>query len=54
MQLRVTNQAPIAPRHICYLRITIQTADGRTIVVKNMIAGKDNQEFKVIQNLING
>ena len=54
VQLRVTNQAPIAPRHICYLRITIQTADGRTIVVKNMIAGKDNQEFKVIQNLING
>ena len=54
VQLRVTNQAPIAPRHVCYLRITIQTADGRTIVVKNMIAGKDNQEFKVIQNLING
>ena len=54
VKLRVTNQAPIAPRHVCYLRITIQTADGRTIVVKNMIAGKDNQEFKVIQNLING
>ena len=54
VKLRVTNQAPIAPRHVCYLRITIQTADGRTIVVKNMVAGKDNQEFKVIQNLING
>ena len=54
VKLRVTNQAPIAPRHVCYLRVTIQTADGRTIVVKNMIAGKDNQEFKVIQNLING
>ena len=54
MKLRVTNQAPIAPRHVCYLRITIQTADGRTIVVKNLVPGKDNAEFKVIQNLING
>lgn len=54
VKLRVTNQAPIAPRHVCILRITIQTADGRTIVVKNMIEGKDNLEFKVIQNLING
>ena len=54
VQLRVTNQAPIAPRHVCYLRITVQTADGRTIVVKNLIEGKDNAEFKVIQNLING
>ena len=54
VQLRVTNQAPIAPRHVCYLRITIQTADGRTIVVKNLVPGKDNAEFKVIQNLING
>ena len=54
VKLRVTNQAPIAPRHVCYLRITIQTADGRTIVVKNLVPGKDNAEFKVIQNLING
>ena len=55
VKLRVTNQAPIAPRHVCYLRITIQTADGRTIVVKNLVPeGKGYTEYKVVQNLING
>ena len=55
VKLRVTNQAPIAPRHVCYLRITIQTADGRTIVVRNLVPeGKGYTEYKVVQNLING
>ena len=54
LRLTVTNQAPIAPRHICILRITVQTADGRTIVVKNLVPGKEDAEFRIIQNLING
>ena len=54
LKVGVTNQAPIAPRHVCILRITVQTADGRTIVVKNLVPGKQDAEFKIIQNLING
>lgn len=65
-QLFVNNQVPIAPRHICKLRITVQTSDGRTIVVKNLVPARwvdangvsqptnGYEEFTVIQNLING
>ena len=65
-KLVVNNQAPIAPRHVCKLRVTVQTADGRTIVVKNLaptqwvdangVSHPTNgyEEFTVIQNLING
>lgn len=55
VKIKVNNQAPIAPRHVCILRITVQTADGRTIVVKNLVPeGKDYEEYRIIQNLING
>ena len=55
IKIKVNNQAPIAPRHVCILRITVQTADGRTIVVKNLVPeGKGYEEFRIIQNLING
>lgn len=65
-ELYVNNQAPIAPMHICKLRITVQTSDGRTIVVKNLVPTRwldangtshptnGYEEFTVIQNLING
>ena len=65
-KLVVNNQAPIAPRHVCKLRVTVQTADGRTIVVKNLVPTQwvdENdvshptngyEEFTVVQNLING
>lgn len=66
LRLVVTNNAPIAPRHVCKLRITVQTSDGRTIVVKNLMPkninggtmfdadGKEITEYTIIQNLING
>ena len=66
LRLVVTNNAPIAPRHVCKLRITVQTSDGRTIVVKNLMPkningetmldadGNEITEYTIIQNLING
>lgn len=55
IKVKVNNQAPIAPKHVCILRVTVQTADGRTIVVKNLVPeGKGYEEFRIIQNLING
>ena len=56
IHIQVTNMAPIAPRHVVLLRITVQTADGRTIVADMMPNGTDESitEFKLIQNLING
>ena len=57
VKLKINNQAPIAPQHACILRITVQTADGRTIVVKNLMPDntKDEvEEYTIIQNLING
>ena len=56
VHIQVTNMAPIAPRHIVLLRITVQTADGRTIVADMMPDQTDESitEYKLIQNLING
>ena len=56
VHIQVTNMAPIAPRHVVLLRITVQTADGRTIVADMMPNQTDESitEFKLIQNLING
>lgn len=55
IKIKVNNQAPIAPKHVCILRVTVQTADGRTIVVKNLVSkDKPYEEFRIIQNLING
>ena len=56
IKIRVSNQAPIAPRHVVKLRITVQTADGRTIIGNLMPKETPEEitEFKIIQNLING
>lgn len=57
VKIKVNNQAPMAPRHVCKLRITVQTADGRSIVVKELMpdtAAKGIEEYTIIQNLING
>lgn len=55
LKLVVTNEAPIAPKHVCKLRITVQTSDMRTIVVRNLVpSGATYEEFTIIQNIING
>ena len=56
IRIRVNNQAPIAPQHACKLRITVQTADGRTIVANIMPDETDPSisEYTIIQNFING
>ena len=58
VKIKINNPDPISARNECLLRITVQTSDGRTIIVKNLMpkAAADNriEEFKIIQNLING
>lgn len=57
VKIQVNNNDPQAPMHACILRITVQTTDGRTIVVRNLMpttAAKDIEEYTIIQNLING
>ena len=56
IRIRVINQQPIAPRNAVKLRITIQTADGRTIVADLMpdATNEEVTEYTIIQNLING
>ena len=57
VKIKINNPDPISARNACLLRITVQTSDGRTIVVKNLmpdITDDDVKEFTIIQNLING
>ena len=58
VKIKINNPDPISARNECLLRITVQTSDGRTIVVKNLMpkeaANNKIEEFKIIQNLING
>ena len=57
VKIKINNPDPISARNACLLRITVQTSDGRTIVVKNLmpdITDDDVEEFTIIQNLING
>lgn len=58
VKIKINNPDPISARNACKLRITVQTPDGRTIVVKNLMpeqAAKNGvEEFTIIQNLING
>ena len=58
VKIKINNPDPISARNECLLRITVQTPDGRTIVVKNLMpkaaAANKIEEFKIIQNLING
>lgn len=58
VKVKINNPDPISARNACKLRITVQTPDGRTIVVKNLMpeqaALNGVEEFTIIQNLING
>lgn len=58
VKIKINNPDPISAKNACKLRITVQTADGRSIVVKNLmpkaVADKEIEEFTIIQNLING
>jgi hypothetical protein len=58
VKIKINNPDPISARNACLLRITVQTSDGRTIIVKNLMpdpAAKNGvEEFTIIQNLING
>ena len=57
VKIKINNPDPISARNECLLRITVQTPDGRTIVVKNLMPSETDkgiEEFKIIQNLING
>lgn len=66
LKLVVTNQDPISPRHVCELLITVQTADGRTIVVDDALTPESVYDeetdtyvtttytrYKIIQNFVN-
>ena len=57
IKIKLNKTDPISARNACKLRITVQTADGRSIVVKDLMPeGTDDgiEEFTIIQNLING
>lgn len=57
IKIKINNPDPISARNECLLRITVQTPDGRTIVVKNLMPPATNdkiEEYTIIQNLING
>jgi hypothetical protein len=57
VKIKINNPDPISARNACKLRITVQTPDGRTIVVNNLMPdGTDDDvtEYTIIQNLING
>ena len=57
VKVKINNPDPISARNACKLRITVQTPDGRTIVVNNLMPdGTDDDvtEYTIIQNLING
>ena len=58
VKIKINNPDPISAKNACILRITVQTADGRTIVVRNLMpqaaVANKIEEFTIIQNLING
>ena len=57
VKIKINNPDPISAMNACKLRITVQTPDGRTIVVKNLMpptTEKEIEEYTIIQNLING
>ena len=63
VKIKINNPDPISARNACLLRITVQTPDGRTIVVKNLMPDETEdgvaidpevEEYTIIQNLING
>ena len=57
VKIKINNPDPISARNACLLRITVQTSDGRTIVVKNLMPSEiasNIEEYTIVQNLING
>ena len=57
VKIKINSSDLISARNECLLRITVQTPDGRTIVVHNLMpdATEDEiTEYTIIQNLING
>lgn len=56
IRIRVGYSKPIQSKNVAILRITVQTADGRTIIGNIMPSGVNQNvtEYKIIQNLING
>ena len=57
VKIKINNPDPISAMNACKLQITVQTPDGRTIVVKNLMpptTEKGIEEYTIIQNLING
>lgn len=56
IKLRDRNQGEIVARQVSKLRIVVETADGRTIVVNNLMPNNNPKitEYTIIQNLING
>ena len=56
IRIRVAYSKPIQNRNIAKLRITVQTADERTIIANIMPAATNPEvtEYRIIQNLING
>ena len=53
IRLKISKDTPIENRNSYYLVITVQTADGNTIVVNEGLTGGSYSHFKIIQNLIN-
>ena len=57
VKIKINNPDPISAKNACLLRITVQTSDGRTIVVKNLMPSEiasNIEEYTIVQNLING
>lgn len=52
IRLRVAKDTPKENRSSYYLRITVQTADGNTIVATGLTGNNSYEEFQIIQNLI--
>ena len=57
VMIQVNNDDHMAPMNACKLRITVHTAGGSSIVVKNLmpsVTESEIEEYTIIQNLING
>lgn len=53
IRLRITKDTPKENRNTYYLRVTVQTADGNTIIATGLTGSNNYEEFMIIQNLIN-
>ena len=53
IRLRIAKDTPKENRNTYYLRVTVQTADGNTIIATGLTGSNNYEEFMIIQNLIN-